>query len=238
MSFCFLNEFYRHSLCAGSFFDANFTDWLSVLILGITTVIVWKTTQATRKMNDIQEQPVLNLTADEQNTGPNTYHVLKVKNVGRAPAYNVKFSPIIGGGYKYRPRFQRNNANPVLEAGDEKELTFWVKTPNNGTEIFERILGMQFFMSRLFPPDTPHERYEELMRESAVFVMNYEGVNGRKYHSVFRLYSKLGPHMGTHALLSEFVSTGDGEHTRETARDMCRQKPTIPLFPEEENERI
>ena len=203
---------------------------LNIIVLAGTAFIVWLYTKAAQKTNEIQEQPAINLTLTENNNGVNTRYTLKVKNVGRAPAYNVIFSPLISGQYTYHPYF-RDEANPVLEVGNEHELHFWVKKSPNSTEAYERILGFQFFLQRFFPQNADQTKHEELKRTSAIFVFNYEGINGKKYHSVFRIYSKIWPLLGIYDLVSELIRIAEGRCIYKEAKMLCSGKETIPKFP-------
>jgi uncharacterized repeat protein (TIGR01451 family) len=199
------------------------------MILAGTAWIVWLYTKAAQKTNEIQEQPVLNLSLIKGNYGDNIWYTLEVKNVGRAPAYNVIFFPLVADEYIYHP-FLGDDANPVFETGTVKPLYFWIKKEPNITEHYDKQWGFDTFLKRFFPQNTDPQKYEELKRTSVIFILNYEGVNGKKYHSVFRVYSKIWAILGAYDLVSEFISTGEGLCTMENAKKICEQKQTLSKF--------
>jgi len=199
------------------------------VILVATAFIVWMYTRAAQKSKEIQEKPILNLYLRKSRTGPNMAHEFKLRNVGKGPAYNINFLDIRPSNYTYYPHF--NEPNPILENnGDEKPLDMWVETPDGSVESYDSISGFQFFLSRLFPRDIPQREQERRKRTSAIFVINYDGVNGKNYHSIFRFYSKLWPSLEVYDLVVEFISSGEGLCNMTTARSLCRQKETIKRF--------
>lgn len=201
----------------------------TIIVLIITAWIVWLYTKAAQKTNEIQEQPVLNLSLHGREEAGSTRYALKVKNVGRAPAYNIVFSSLIAGEYKYHPLF-RNKNNPVLEVEEEQDLYFWVHIEPNITEAYDRTLGFEWFLQRFFPHNTPIEERENLKRSSAVFVINYDGISGQRYHSVFRVYSKIWSLSGIYDLVCELIQIGKGDIKRKEATSLCAEKETIPKF--------
>ncbi len=205
---------------------------INALILIGTAYIVWIYTKAAQRSNDIQEQPIINLLLQEENNGANTFYTLIVRNAGRAPAYNITFLPLLADDYVYRPYF-RKEASPILEPEDERELHFWVHRHPNITEAYERVLGFQRFLMRFFPDTTEQARHEEVKRTAAIFVINYESANGKKYHSVFRVYSKIWALLGVYDMVAEFIEIAEGHSDAVRAKDVCAAKPTIPKFPGE-----
>ena len=207
----------------------EWTEIINIVILAITAWIVWKYTKAAQRSNDIQERPILNFYLREEKSGPNTIYTLRIRNVGNGPAYNIKFSDIkTNNGYTYYPYF--NHANPILEKnGDEKTVNMWVKTPN-GVEAYDNILGFKFFLSRLFIKTNEPDKQERIKRISGVFLVNYEGVNNKKYYSVFRLYSKIWPASDVFDLIVEFIENGANEYRLEQAHKLCAGKETMKRF--------
>lgn len=202
---------------------------ITVIILFGTAVIVLFYTRAMQKSNEIQERPVLNLYLRESRTGPNIERVLRLRNVGNGPAYNISFFGIVAGDYTYYPYF--NEPNPILEKdGDEKTVDLWVETPHGGVEVFDRITGFQFFLSRLFPRTANKEEQERLKRTAAIFLITYEGINGKKYYSIFRLYSKIWPLLSVYDLVVEFISSGEGEYDMLKARTLCNEQESMKRF--------
>jgi hypothetical protein len=66
----------------------------------------------------------------------------------------------------------------------------WVATPTGGVEASD----MMRFLFRLIPDDLHKEVHKKIQAETpALFVVNYKGLNGRYYHSIYRLYSVLPP---------------------------------------------
>lgn len=199
------------------------------IILAVTAFIVWMYTRAAQRSNEIQEKPILNLYLRESRTGPNTSRKFKIRNVGNGPAYNVELLNINASDYTYYPYL--NEPNPILErSGDEKTINMWVKTPNDGVESYDSISGFQFFLSRLFPRNLPQRAQENRKRTAAIFVINYKGINGESYHSIFRFYSKLWPTIDVYDLVIEFISSGSGICNMRTARSLCKQRETMKRF--------
>lgn len=165
----------------------------SDLILLITAVIVWIYTRATQKANELQTSPAVTLNF-EDTTRPGTSSsngIIRIKNIGRGPAYDIEFYPI---ALNEEPRglftYTFHLDDRVLGAGQEKELKMWVATPNGGVEASD----MMRFLFRLIPDDLHRETHKRIQAETpALFIANYKGLNGHHYHSIYRLYSILPP---------------------------------------------
>jgi len=211
---------------------------VSDFILFVTAAFIIAYTYETQKMkeeikkqNEIQEKPVLNLYLRESKVGPNTQYMLRLRNVGKGPAYNINFSGINAGGYIYYPYF--NEPNPILERdGDEKTINMWVEIPTGGVEVFEKITGFQFFLSRLFPRMTNEKEQEHLKRTAAIFLITYDGINNKKYYSIFRLYSKIWPVLDVYDLVVEFIASGEGEYNMAKACAICKEREAMKKFEE------
>jgi hypothetical protein len=216
-------------------FDPNSVT-VNDVILFITAVLIivyayetQKMKEEIKKQNEIQEKPVLNLYLRKSEVGPNKQYALRLRNVGNGPAYNISFSDINASNYIYYPYF--NDPNPILEKdGDEKTIELWVKTPDGGIEDFEGIAGFQFFLSRLFPKNVSKEKQEYLKRTAAIFLINYQGVNNKRYYSIFRLYSKIWPGLDVYDLVVEFVASGEGGFDMKRARTICSKGKTMKRF--------
>ncbi|EKD86151.1 MAG: hypothetical protein ACD_37C00442G0002 [uncultured bacterium] len=209
--------------------DITIGEILNIIILAATAYIVWLYTKAAQKTNEIQEQPALNLSLHEEDNGVNKKYILKVKNIGRAPAYNIMFLGLKTKNFIYHPYF-RKGEHAILEAGSEQILHFWVKKLPNAVEAYDHILGFQLFLQRFFPNNIEPEKYEEHKRASAIFVLNYGGLSGKRYHSIFRIYSKIWPLLQVYDLVTEFVRIGEGYCKEEEAKQLCLDRETIPKF--------
>ena len=205
--------------------DYKFTtgELISATVLIITAVIVWGYTKAAQKSNEISERPILNLYLRESEIGSNTERKFRLRNVGRGPAYNIRLSEIKTGKYRYRPYVE--GANPILEKDkDEKTLKFIVKTPK-GIEVYDNITGIMFFTRRLFPSSIPEKLHESKKRTSAIFLINYKGINNKNYYSIFRLYPKIYPLLYDD-LVVEFIKSDTGNCSKEEAYKICDNKET------------
>jgi len=196
---------------------------INIIILAITGFIIWKYTRAAQRSNEIQERPILNLYLRESQKGSNTIYTLRLRNVGNGPAYNIKFFGIEADGYTYYPYF--NESNPILEkGGDEKTINLWVATPDGGVEAYSP-MGFELFLNRLFKKEIIRDgKYDDVARSACVFSINYEGINSKKYYSVFRIYSKITPLLPVYELVVEFVGNRQGRMDMATAKDLCRAK--------------
>ena len=214
-------------IVASSMYFWEFGELINIVVLIITAVIVFYYTKAAQRSNEIQERPILNLYLRESRTGSNIERVLKLRNVGNGPAYSIKFFGIEASGYKYYPHF--DEVNPILEkGGDEKAIDLWVTTPTGGVEIYEKILGSEIFLGRLFDPESIRRgEYDGLARTAAVFLINYEGVNGNAYYSIFRIYPKIPPLLGFYDLVVEFIGSGQGLIDMTTTKSLCVVKPVM-----------
>lgn len=198
---------------------------INTLVLAITAWIVWEYTKAAQQSNEIQERPVLNLKAIQDRVGTNSITYFKVKNIGKGPAYNIAISTIrTEGGYVYGP-YLKEDTNSMLEVGDEEEIKFWVHTPTGGTEVYERVLGFQFFARRLFAL-RENRATEQVRKTSAIFIVHYEGLGNRKYYALFRFYPTLELVLDNDIFL-EFVASGRGSINREEAVRVCESKALI-----------
>jgi hypothetical protein len=153
--------------------------------------------------------------------------VLRLRNVGNGPAYNIKFFGIEASGYIYYPHF--NEPNPILErGGDEKTVDLWVTTPTGGVEIYERILGFEFFLRRLFDSESiARGEYGRIAKTAGVFLITYDSVNGNKYYSIFRIYSKIVPLFGVYDLVVEFIPNRQDMYDLATAKCLCEKFPIM-----------
>jgi len=196
---------------------------INAIILLITAIIVLVYTRAMQKSNEIQERPALNLYLRESKVGQNTERTLRLRNVGNGPAYNIKFFGIEAAKYTYYPYF--NEPNPILEkGGDEKPINLWVATPDGGAEVYNP-MGFELFLKRLFNTEIIKDgKYDDVARSACVFLITYEGINSKRYYSVFRIYSKIIPLLSVYELVVEFISNGQGQIDMEIAKDLCNAK--------------
>lgn len=200
---------------------------INAVILAITAVIVWYYTKAAQKSNEIQERPILNLYLRELRTGSNVERILRLRNVGNGPAYNIRFFGIPAANYTYYPYF--NEPNPILEkGGDEKTIDLWVTTPMGGVEAYEKILGFESFLQRLFNSESIKQgEYDRIARTAAVFLITYEGVNDNAYYSIFRIYPKIPLLLRVYDLVVEFIDNGQGPIDMAAAKSLCDAKPIM-----------
>lgn len=202
----------------------NLQDWLGIfnfIVLTITAVVVFIYTRAAQRSNEIQEKPVINLKFEKighsgfgQADGK-----LKIKNIGKGPAYNILFSNIkLNEGEKtYSYKFYLEN--PFLEPDQETEPSMFIHTPT-GVEA----PGMSRFLFRLIPQHLGQEANETMRKNPAIFLMNYQGLNGGYYYSVFKLYSTLPP-LGE--MIMQFVKHSSGCCSIEEARKYCDQAENL-----------
>ncbi|NQV89488.1 MAG: hypothetical protein HQ488_04160 [Parcubacteria group bacterium] len=204
----------------GYFGNPNGSDvpeWGSLIVLTVTAYIVWEYTKAAQKSNDIQERPMLNLDVqylDSSNINP--VLEFRLKNVGFGPAYNIQISPLKGSLHVYEPIFKKEPGR-ILEprVGDQK-VNFNIVIPNEG---YGTDSGGTFFahmLKDLFPRDADQ-------KDSGVWLVNYSGVGGQQFYSIFRFY----PEVLIFPLVSlrvEFIRTGKGGCTIGSARRICREK--------------
>lgn len=207
-------------------YEITIGEIITAVILAVTAFIVLLYTRAAQKSNEIQERPILNLYLRESQVGSNIQRVLRLRNVGNGPAYNIKFFGIEANGYMYYPYF--NEPNPILEnGGDEKPVNLWVSTPDGGVEVYDNVSGFELFLSRLFNTGVKRNNYDEIARSVAVFLITYEGINDRKYYSIFRLYSKIVPLLPVYDLVVEFINNGQETFDMASAKCLCRTRPIM-----------
>lgn len=196
----------------------------SDLILLITAIIVWIYTRATQRANELQTSPALTLSFEDttQHGGGNNGRV-RINNIGRGPAYDIDFYPIVlleepRGAFTYTFHLD----DRILEAGKEETLKMWVATPNGGVEASD----MMRFLFRLIPQDLHTEPHKRIQTETpALFIANYKGLNGRRYHSVYRMYSVLPP-VGD--IVMQLLHHGSGKCGILQARWYHLIRPLIP----------
>jgi hypothetical protein len=165
---------------------------VSDVILIITACIVWMSLQATKKANELQYSPAITLKfIDTTKSGSSRNGRIIIRNIGKGPAYNIHLLPMVlnenpRGSFTYT--FHLNDR--VLEADDERDLDMWVTTPEDGTEA----PGMMRFLFRLIPNSFRQKSHRDIFTNTpGLLVINYSGLNGRKYHAIYRLYSVLPP---------------------------------------------
>ncbi len=79
---------------------------------------------------------------------------------------------------------------------------------------------------RLFPNNLDLNLHENRKRVSAIFLVNFEGVNNKHYYSVFRLYPRIWSLLDPRDLVVEFMEAGEGKCSKEKARQICITKET------------
>ncbi len=187
----------------------------NIVILAITAWMVWIYTVEAQESNEIQEKPILNLYLKKNSD--DRFSILKIQNVGKGPAYNIVIRSIKVDGFTYSFSFREPNF--ILGPDQPREVGFEVKTPNGGAELYENTNSHTFelFIDRLFPRSTDPSRYDLKKRGAAIFVISFEGLNSKKYHTVFRLYPKAWPLLNVYDLALEYISSGTGECTNRSA---------------------
>ncbi|MFA5349193.1 MAG: hypothetical protein WC309_02360 [Candidatus Paceibacterota bacterium] len=210
-------------------YEITIGELINLIILAVTGFIVCQYTRAAQKSNkiqeinnEIQEKPILNLYLRKHGIEDE----LRLRNVGKGPAYNIKFSSIEADHYKYYPYFEE--PNPILEKDvDEKTIKHWVETPEGGVEAYDPE-GFNLFLTRLFSSSVRDGQYESVARSAGVFLITYEGMNGQKYHSIFRIYSKIVPLLpGVYDLVVQFMHNGKGICDITTAKRFCEKDPIM-----------
>lgn len=203
----------------------NIGDIISNIVLGVTAVIVWEYTKEAQKSNEIQERPILNLNAKKNKD--DRYSILKLKNVGRGPAYNVIISSLEIKGFVYS--FSFNEPNFILGAEQSREIYVNVTTPDGGVEFYDNTSSLTFelFINRLFPRDMNPSLREIYCRTTTVFLINYEGVNNKSYYSIFRIYPKVWSMLGEHNLAIEYIESGNGVRTIPQTKGICSKKEVL-----------
>jgi len=164
----------------------------SDIILLVTGIIILIYTRAAQRANEIQIMPTLLLSFKETTQSGNSSRDGKIlmKNIGRGPAYDIDILPLVAneGDRPYTYTFYVQDR--LLETDKEEELKEWVKTPNGGVESS----GIRRFLFRLIPPELNPRLQANIQAERpALFIINYKGLNGKNYHSIYRLYSVLPP---------------------------------------------
>jgi len=197
---------------------------LNLIVLALTGFVVWLYTKAAERSNEIQEQPLLNFYFTEiHNGGGSRLGNIRVKNIGKGPAYNVSIDRFQVNGYSYRFYLE----TPMLESMEEKQPWAVIKTPEGATEGFERNL-MQF-LARLIPQKLSTEQIEYGRENPAIFLARYQGSNGKTYYSAFGLYCEFAP---TGAILMHFIAHGSGFFSTEQAKKSWKKvdKATSPYI--------
>jgi hypothetical protein len=148
---------------------------------------------------------------------------VKVQNIGRGPAYDIDVSPIVLIEQSRGPFTHKFYLNDhALESGKEEDLRMRVVTPDGGVEMS----NMMTFLSRLVPKDYVIKTHKDIQAETpALFLLNYKGMNGRRYHSVYRMYSVLPP-VGN--IVMQLLHQGNGKRGILRTRWYHLVRPAIP----------
>lgn len=203
----------------------SLVDWLNLIVLIGTAAIVWIYTKAAQRANEIQERPVINLRLESLGGANNQDYRLVAKNVGKGEAYNVKFSTIEAGGWKYLMRL--SGPNSIVEVGVDRDVNIRVArgTEHNGLAsvpfVFTRLI------SDLFPDDQIEAgRYFDIARSAGTLLVHYVSLTGVSYYSIFRLYSEVEPLLGGSSIrpVVEFIAHGTGETSVEDAKRICEAR--------------
>jgi hypothetical protein len=165
---------------------------ISDITLIITGIIVFIYTKATKHSNELQISPSIVLKFKDTTIDRSLSRdgIITAKNIGKGPAYNINFLPfkLKEGDKFYTYTFYIENR--TLESGEETILKKWVSTPDGGVESS----GISRFLFRSIPQTFyQNEHINIYSKNPTLFVINYNGINNKKYHSVYRLYSVLPP---------------------------------------------
>lgn len=193
----------------------------NVIILFLTGIVVCFYTREAQRSNEIQEEPLINLSFKDTTRGAmmQSDGEIFVKNIGKGPAYNITLERFIVAGYSYRFYLK----TPFLEANQERLLDAVIRTPDDGTEYFGSS-GMKWFLSRLVQAKFDPKTIEEAKENPAIFVVHCTGINGKIYHYAFALYSDLPP-VGD--MVVQFVTKGRGKLSIEDAKMTWRDSEKI-----------
>lgn len=196
----------------------------SDVILLITAVIVWIYTRAAQRANELQVSPCIILSFEDTSIPGNSNKngKIRIKNIGKGPAYDINILPFpVNEGEKtYTYTFYTENR--VLKPEEEQYLKMWIKTPGGGVEV----QGMGRFLFRIIPEVLNPKIHIEIQAERpALFIINYRGLNGKNYHSIYRLYSLLPP-VGD--IVMQLLHHGKRKAGLVKARWYHLIKPTIP----------
>lgn len=190
----------------------SFQDSISLanlIVLTITALIVFIYTRAAQKSNEIQEKPLINIyfTQSPGVSPSSPIGWITIKNIGKGPAYDLTFTKIeLKEGedtYSYRPNLKESS----IEAGAIATVNWFIHT-TNGAQAF----SMPRFISliRALPMISFNHR--------AIFLVNYRGLYGDRYYTIFKFYSTL-PAVGT--MVMQFVKSGSGRRRRWQALIYC-----------------
>ena len=193
---------------------SDFLSVLNVLILAGTAVIVWIYTKAAQRSNEIQEKPVLNLEfINSTVNGGQLDGAFELKNIGKGCAYNISFTHIsLREGtitFTYKPFINEE----VLEIGDTGRLHAYTGGSDGRTEG-----DMSRFFFRMSQPENETRENGNRILCAVIFVINYEGINGDSYHSIFRFYPRL---IMAYDPKMQFIKHGEGKYTKEMAEAFC-----------------
>lgn len=197
----------------------NILQTINIIILGITALIIWKYTKATRESNEIRIRPVLNLYLRKENQIIGVSERFTLRNIGNGTAYNILIEYADNLDTEYLFKFFLDQPNIILEPHkDEKILRFIPLLKNGGISSF----GIETF-KKYFSPDTLEnlEKYKVLF---AIFLVHYQNINGKTFYSVFKFYTK---HPATNEFIIEFIDSSEGRYTLQNARKICSAREKI-----------
>ncbi|MBL1434453.1 hypothetical protein COB87_002725 [Candidatus Wolfebacteria bacterium] len=202
----------------------NFQAWNTV-ILAITALVIWAYTFEAQKSNEIQERPLLDFYIKKTSTGANTDLLFYIRNISKRTAFNIEIESIrTHGNFIYTPNME-DEVNMRVSPLSEEEIRFWIKMPDNATQIYPTITGVQSLISRLFCIDA-NLANEQLRKIGGLFVVNFQAANGKFYHEVFRFYPPLTLIFDSD-LIVQFVTGGSGKITKAEA---LAEAETMPLL--------
>ncbi len=195
----------------------------SDVILLITAIIVWIYTRAAQRANELQVSPCVILDFQETTQPGNSSRdgKIRIKNIGKGPACDINILPFaVNEGEKtYTYTFYAQDR--ILKPEEEQYLKMWIKTPGGGVEV----PGVRRFLFRIIPEYLNPKLHAEIQAERpALFIINYKGLNGKNYHSIYRLYSVLPP-VGD--IVMQLLHYGKRKASLIKARWHYLTKPTI-----------
>lgn len=164
----------------------------SDIILLITGVIVLIYTRAAQRANELQTSPCIILSFEDitQPGNSNRDGKIRIKNIGKGPACDINILPFAVNEEEKTYTYTFYTEERVLKPEQEQYLQMWVKTPNGGVESSK----MGRFLFRIIPEILNSKIHTTIQAERpATFTINYKGLNGKNYHSIYRLYSVLPP---------------------------------------------
>lgn len=208
----------------------KFFEILNIVLIAGTLYWLLRYTLATEHMkkqmirqNDFAQRPIINLYYKEAGANRINFPHFAIRNVGNTPAYNISIDDIHLEEYWFAFDLGAGEIqNVILEKEkDEKSLNMMGRTYDRG-KLTQGSNAFKLLLSKFNLLDEyTDEKFQQSQKRFSPFIIRYWGLDGRNFHSVFKLYQQ---HPSVTDRIIKFIKTDEGDITMDEVIKLCQRE--------------